>query len=91
MDASVWDVTVFTKNRDRPLQGDIAQALFQTVLRDLQVKPLLSDEHFWVDGTLIEAWATIKSFRPKDAAMGWWWRRRRRWPPERRSATRPRR
>jgi transposase len=66
MDAAVWDVTVFTKNRDRLLQGDIAQGFFRAVLVDPQVKPLLSDEHFSVDGTLIEAWASMKSFRPKD-------------------------
>ena len=66
MDAPVWDVTVFTKNRDRLLQGDIACGLLAAILADPQVRPLLSIEHFSVDGTLIEAWASMKSFRPKD-------------------------
>jgi transposase len=66
MDAPVWDVTVFTKNRDRLLEGDIAAGLLTALLADPQVKPLLSSEHFTVDGTLIEAWASMKSFRPKD-------------------------
>src|SRR5215213_8122650 len=68
MDAPVWDVTVFTKNRDRLLAGDIAQGFFAAVLADPAVKPLLSAEHFSVDGTLLEAWASMKSFRPKDGS-----------------------
>ena len=68
MDAPVWDVTVFTKNRDRLLEGDVARAFLAAILVDPQVKPLLSSEHFSVDGTLIEAWASIKSFRPKDGS-----------------------
>jgi transposase len=68
MDAPVWDVTVFTKNRDRLLAGDIARGFLQALLADPQVKPLLSDDHFSVDGTLIEAWASMKSFRPKDGS-----------------------
>jgi transposase len=68
MDAAVWDVTVFTKNRDRLLEGDIAREFLLAVLADPQVKPLLSSEHFSVDGTLIEAWASIKSFQPKDGS-----------------------
>jgi transposase len=64
----VWDVTVFTKNRDRLLDGDIAAKFFRSVLSQAQIKALLSDEHFSVDGTLIEAWASMKSFRPKDEA-----------------------
>ena len=55
MDAAVWDVTVFTKNRDRLLRGDVAAKFFAAVLADPRVKPLLSSEHFSVDGTLIEA------------------------------------
>src|SRR5215472_6162597 len=55
MDAPVWDVTVFTKNRDRLLEGDVARAFLAAILVDPQVKPLLSNEHFSVDGTLIEA------------------------------------
>src|SRR5881275_115479 len=68
MDAPVWDVTVFTKNRDRLLEGDIACAFLTAILADPQVKPLLSTEHFSVDGTWIEAWASMKSFRPKDGS-----------------------
>ncbi|MFL5256856.1 MAG: IS5 family transposase [Rhodopila sp.] len=64
--APVWDVTVFTKNRNRLLEGDIAHGFLRAVLADPQVKRLLSNEHFSVDGTLIEAWASMKSFRPKD-------------------------
>jgi len=65
MDEGVWDVTVFTKNRDRLLEGDIAQEFFQAVLEQARAKQLLSDEHFSVDGTLLEAWAGDKSFRSK--------------------------
>ena len=54
MDAPVWDVTVFTKNRDRLLRGEVAGKFFCAVLADPQVKPLLSSEHFSVDGTLVE-------------------------------------
>jgi transposase len=68
MDVPVWDVTVFTKNRERLLSADIASGLLRAILADPQVKPLLSDEHFSVDGTLIEAWASMKSFRPKDGS-----------------------
>jgi transposase len=66
IDEPVWDVTVFTKNRDRLLGGDVAARFFRAVLRQPQVRGLLSDEHFTVDGTLIEAWASMKSFKPKD-------------------------
>jgi transposase len=68
IDDPIWDVTVFTKNRDRLLRGDIAAKFFQAVLGQPEVKALLSEEHFTVDGTLIEAWASMKSFKPKDAA-----------------------
>jgi transposase len=68
MDAAVWDVTVFTKNRDRLLEGDIARGLLLAVLADPAVKPLLSTEHFSVDGTMIDAWASMKSFQPKDGS-----------------------
>jgi hypothetical protein len=67
MDDSIWDVTVFTKNRERLLDGDIAEAFFQAVLKQARQQNLLSDEHFSVDGTLLEAWASLKSFRRKDA------------------------
>jgi transposase len=66
MDDSVWDVTVFTKNRERLLDGDIAVAFFQAVLKQAGERNLLSDEHFTVDGTLLEAWASLKSFHRKD-------------------------
>jgi transposase len=62
-DDPVWDPTVFTKNRQRLLEGEIAQAFFQEVLAVARERDLLSDEHFSVDGTLIEAWAGHKSFR----------------------------
>ena len=68
MDAPVWDVTVFTKNRERLLAGDVACAFLQAILADPKIKPLLSDDHFSVDGTLIEAWASMKSFQPKDGS-----------------------
>ena len=60
-DDAVWDPTVFTKNRDRLLAGDVAQAFFEAVLSQAKAKRLLSAEHFTVDGTLIEAWASQKS------------------------------
>ena len=66
MDDPVWDATTFTKNRDRLLQGDIADAFFAEVLAAIRAEGLLSDEHFTVDGTLVEAWASHKSFRPKE-------------------------
>jgi len=69
-DDPVWDVTVFTKNRTRLLRGDVAGAFFTAVLAQAQAADLLSDEHFSVDGTLIEAWAGQKSFRPKDEGTG---------------------
>ncbi len=66
MDDLVWDATVFTKNRDRVLGGEVAEVFFQEVLAEARRRSLLSDEHFTVDGTLIEAWASHKSFKPKD-------------------------
>ena len=66
MDEEVWVPTVFTKNRDRLLEGDIARKFFELVLEQARVANLLSDEHFSVDGTLIEAWASHKSFQRKD-------------------------
>jgi transposase-like protein DUF772 len=65
MDAPIWDVTVFTKNRERLLAGDVAAKFLARVLNQPRVKTLLSDEHFSVDGTLIEAWASIQSFTPR--------------------------
>src|SRR5215475_2167630 len=66
MDEAVWVPTVFTKNRDRLLEGEIAEKFFQLVLNQAEAANLLSDEHFSVDGTLIEAWASHKSFQRKD-------------------------
>ncbi|MBA3527078.1 MAG: IS5 family transposase [Sphingomonas sp.] len=68
MDAPVWDVTVFTKNRERLLLGDIALEFLVAVMSDAAVQQLLSTEHFSVDGTLIDAWASMKSFRRKDGS-----------------------
>ncbi len=65
MDDPVWDVTVFTKNRERLLRGDVAEAFFQRVLELARAGQCLSDEHFSVDGTLIQAWAGQKSFQRK--------------------------
>ena len=70
IDEAVWDATVFTKNRERLLEGDIAQGFFTAVLAQARQAGLLSDEHFTVDGTLIEAWASVKSFKPKPATQG---------------------
>lgn len=67
MDDPAWVPTTFTKNRDRLLEGDIAAAFFDAVLLHADSQRLLSDEHFTVDGTLLEAWASHKSFRPRDA------------------------
>ena len=67
MDDAIWDVTVFTKNRERLLHGDIAEVFFQAVLQKARERSLLSDEHFTVDGTLLEAWASVKSYQRKDA------------------------
>jgi IS5 family transposase len=66
MDDTVWDATVFTKNRERLLAGDVAQAFFHQVVAQARAQGLLSAEHFTVDGTLIEAWAGHKSFKRKD-------------------------
>lgn len=64
-DDPIWDVTVFTKNRERLLRGEVAAAFFRAIVAQAREAALLSDEHFSVDGTLIEAWAGQKSFRPK--------------------------
>src|SRR5579863_8912106 len=66
MDEAVWVPTVVTKHRDRLLEGEIAEKFFQLVLTQARMADLLSDEHFRVDGTLIEAWASHKSFQRKD-------------------------
>ncbi len=69
-DDPIWDVTVFTKNRERLLRGEVAQRFFAAVLAQARERALLSDEHFSVDGTLVEAWAGQKSFRPTDEQGG---------------------
>ena len=66
VDDPVWDATVFSKNRQRLMRGDIAQAFFEAVLGQARQQDLLSDEHFTVDGTLLEAWASKKSFQKKE-------------------------
>ena len=68
IDDPVWDVTVFTKNRERLLAGGVASTLFAEVLAQARSRALLSSEHFTVDGTLIEAWAGHKSFKRKDGS-----------------------
>ena len=78
MDEEVWDVTVFSKNRQRLLDGDIAQAFLQKVVEQARKQGLLSSDHFTVDGTLLEAWASMKSYQKKEN------------PPEQGSGTRGR-
>jgi transposase len=68
VDDPVWVPTVFTKNRDRLLDADVAAKFMAAVLAHREVKPLLSNDHFSVDGTLVEAWASLKSFRAKDGS-----------------------
>ncbi len=68
MDAGVWHPTVFTHNRDRLLAADVAREFLGALMRLKAVEGLLSSDHFSVDGTLIEAWASMKSFRPKDGS-----------------------
>jgi IS5 family transposase len=68
LDEAVWDASTFSQNRDRLLAGEIAQAFFAQVLAQARRKHLLSSEHFTVDGTVIEAWASLKSFKPKTEA-----------------------
>jgi transposase len=68
IDDAAWDHSTFSKNRERLLEGDIAAKFLAAVLAEPRVKKLLSTDHFSVDGTLIEAWASMKSFRPKDGS-----------------------
>ena len=65
-DDEVWDATVFTKNRDRLLEAEVAKEFLARVVEQARGKGLTSDEHFTVDGTLLEAWASAKSFQPKE-------------------------
>src|SRR5262249_23142079 len=68
IDDPVWDHSTFSKNRDRLLRADIARKFLKRILEHEEVAPLLSDEHFTVDGTLVTAWASLKSFVPKETA-----------------------
>jgi transposase len=70
LDEPVWDVTVFTKNRNRLLEGDVAREFLSEIVNQAREKNLTSDEHFTVDGTLIEAWASWKSFQKRDQKKG---------------------
>lgn len=70
LDEPVWDPTVFSKNRERLLGGRIVQEFFVQVIAQARSQKLLSDDHFTVDGTLVEAWAGHKSFKPKDSKPG---------------------
>ena len=67
LDDAVWDATTFTKNRDRLLEAAVAKEFLAQVVERARGARLISDEHFTVDGTLLEAWASLKSFRPKDS------------------------
>ena len=66
LDDPVWDATVFTKNRDRLLEAEVAQEFLERVVAHARERGWTSDEHFTVDGSLLEAWASLKSFQPKD-------------------------
>ncbi len=68
MDDEVWDASTFSKNRERLLDGDVAQKFLKAVLDQAREAGLTSDEHFSIDGTLVEAWASQKSFKPKDGS-----------------------
>ena len=68
IDDAVWDHSTYSKNRDRLLEADVAKKFLKAILAHRDVAPLLSDEHFTVDGTLIQAWASMKSFVPKEPA-----------------------
>src|SRR6202453_3007599 len=70
LDEEVWDATSFTKNRDRLLEAAVAKEFLAQVVERARAPGLISDEHFTVDGTLLDAWASLKSFRPKDEQPG---------------------
>lgn len=70
IDDPVWDATVFTKNRDRLLAGEVATAFFHAVRAEADARQLTSDDHFTVDGTLLEAWASLKSFKKVEGPAG---------------------
>src|SRR5262245_24693129 len=67
LDEPVWDATTFSKNRERFIEGEVARSFFDEIVAEAEKLDLLSSEHFSVDGTLIEAWASLKSFRPKES------------------------
>src|SRR6266513_6413811 len=70
IDDAVWDHSTFSNNRDRLLAGEIAAKFLAAILTQPQVKRLLSSQHFSVDGTLIESWASLKSLKPRDGGDG---------------------
>ena len=70
LDEEVWDPTTFTKNRDRLLEAEVAKLFLAAVVEQARGKGWVSDEHFTVDGTLLEAWASLKSFQRKDGKLG---------------------
>ena len=70
VDDAAWDHSTFSKNREHLLEGDLAAKLLSAVMAQPRVKRLLSTDHFSVDGTLVEAWASMKSFRPKSLSSG---------------------
>jgi transposase len=70
LDDEVWDPTTFTKNRERLLDADVARQFLTAVVAEARAKGWTSEEHFTVDGTLLEAWASLKSFRPKEGSSG---------------------
>src|SRR5207244_9137417 len=78
MDDPIWDVTVFTKNRERLMKGEVAERLLLAVVEQAHAHRLLSEEHFTVDGTLIQAWVNRRSFREKQDPPGQWTGARRR-------------
>src|SRR5213593_1163751 len=69
LDEPIWSPTTFSKNRDRLLEADVASAFFDAVVNQARDAGLMSDEHFTVDGTVLEAWASLKSFQRKDVAL----------------------
>ncbi len=70
LDDEVWDATVFTKNRDRLLEAEVAKEFLSLVVEQARGQGWASDEHFTVDGSLLEAWASVKSFQPKNKKSG---------------------
>jgi transposase len=69
LDDAVWDATTFTKNRERLLDGAVAKEFLAQVVEQARVRGWVSEEHFTVDGTLLEAWASLKSFQPKEGSQ----------------------